>query len=100
MDLLETQPWRANEDWRRVLSAYAADQSVQRTLDAQHEGWVRRVSAVEGVAGEQLTVIHGGLIAYGLLETQLAQRSEGLMYKVSGAGRDVLADTPFGEHEG
>lgn len=99
MSLLQTEQLRANEDWRRVLAAYVAEQSVQKSLDPEHEGWVRRIAEVDGFERSKLTTVHGRLIAYGLLHAQLAKRADGVLYRISASGREALSDSPTGDEE-
>ena len=61
----------AHPEWNPLLQAYwQAQQRVEK-------GWVPRLAAVAEVPGDQLSAIHGRLIAHGLLRFELAGRSEG-----------------------
>jgi len=80
-----------NDEWRRVLQAYQAEQRNRKRDDDKHEGWVARLSRVGGVADSRLPRIHGKLIAHGLLTFHLAGRFEGVFYQVSPAGKQALA---------
>lgn len=53
--------------------------------------WVRRLAVVEGVATEQLTTLHGQLIAEGLLQFDLGGREEGVVYRLTREARLALA---------
>lgn len=53
--------------------------------------WVARLRVIEGIARDRLAPIHGRLIAQGLLQFQLQGRDEGLVYRTTGAARDLLA---------
>lgn len=79
------------EPCERVLSAYSAEASVQKTLDPQHDGWVSRLRRIDGIDDEDLPALHGRLIAHGLLKIQLAGRKEGVRYQLSGAAKQSLA---------
>ena len=52
--------------------------------------WVARLRSVEGVLPDRMAPIHGRLIAHGLLQFQLQGRDEGVLYRVTSAGRQKL----------
>lgn len=58
--------------------------------------WISRLREVEGVPHDRLAPIHGRLIAHGLLQFQLQGREDGVMYRVTSAGRQML-NTPNAE---
>ncbi len=63
--------------------------------EAEEEtGWIPRVRELPGIAAERLAPLHGQLIAHGLLKFNLLGRSQGVGYRVTGEGRDLL--TRFG----
>jgi hypothetical protein len=67
-----------------LLQAYwQAQQRVEK-------GWVPRLAAVAEVPGDQLSAIHGRLIAHGLLRFELAGRSEGVEYQLTPLGRQAV----------
>jgi len=88
---------RGNDDWRRVLTAYQALGQQAKSLDPEHDGWVPRVSSVEGLEEDHLPRIHGKLIALGMLKFQLAGRTAGVCYQISRDG--LLAIDPNGKHD-
>ena len=88
---------RGNDDWRRVLTAYQALGQQAKSLDPEHDGWVPRVSSVEGLEEDHLPRIHGKLIALGMLKFQLAGRTAGVCYQISRDG--LLAIDPDGKHD-
>lgn len=53
--------------------------------------WVTRRNEVPGIPGERMAPIHGRLIAHGLLQFQLQSREEGVLYRLTSSGRNVLA---------
>ena len=53
--------------------------------------WVPRLTSVEGVDSEELSKVHGRLIAYGLLKCDLADRSAGVVYQLTRDARRALA---------
>ena len=79
-----------NEEWRLVLQAYQDLHEEQATADPEQGGWLPRVKSVMDVPSERLAVIHGKLIALGLLQFELAGRAEGVCYSVSELGRRAL----------
>lgn len=58
--------------------------------------WISRLREVEGVPQDRMAPIHGRLIAHGLLQFQLPGREDGVMYRVTSAGRQML-NTPNAE---
>jgi hypothetical protein len=76
---LERQP-----ECRLLLTAYHARQIVAA------DGWVDRITEIEGVVSEQLSRMHGKLIALGLLEFELGDRTGGMRYQISLLGRQAL----------
>jgi hypothetical protein len=67
----------------------AEPQVHQKTRRSQP--WVPRLTSVEGVESEELSKIHGRLIAYGLLKCDLADRSAGVVYQLTPEARRALA---------
>ena len=53
-------------------------------------GWSPRLTAVAGVVSEMLSVIHGGLIASGLLKFELFGRDGGLRYRATPQAKAAL----------
>lgn len=53
-------------------------------------GWFDRIREVAGVDPAILSQVHGRLIAHGLLKCEIGQRSSGLVYKISTAGKTAL----------
>ncbi len=74
----------ANPLWRLVLAAYQC-----QPLAADGE-WLSRRPEVESVPAEQLSGVHGKLIALGFLRFELGNRTEGVKYRVSPFGRQAL----------
>jgi hypothetical protein len=52
--------------------------------------WVQRLRVVDGILPDRMAPIHGRLIAHGLLQFQLQGRDEGVVYRVTSAGRQKL----------
>jgi hypothetical protein len=91
MEPLHVTELRAHESWRQVLAAYEIEQVILKKIDPNHAGWVPRLREIDGVPDEDLPVIHGRLIAFGLLKFQLAGRNDGVQYQISTAGREALS---------
>jgi hypothetical protein len=53
--------------------------------------WVQRVTKLQGIEAEDLSKIHGRLIAYDLLKCELAGRSDGMVYQLTSIGKEILA---------
>lgn len=53
--------------------------------------WIPRLRTVEGVAADRMAPTHGRLIAHGLLQFQLLSQTAGVVYRLTPAGRQVLA---------
>ncbi len=95
--LLETYP-----EWRQVLLAYSAltdsiPVTTGETTDLVAKGFRPRVKSVEGVAADQMTRIHGRLIAHGLLQVEIAGHTGGMLYQLTTHGRQAclrLASEP------
>lgn len=52
--------------------------------------WIPRLGEVEGVAADQLSRVHGRLIAEGLLRFNLLGRTDGIGYRLTPAGRQAV----------
>jgi hypothetical protein len=74
----------ANPQWRPLLDAY------QQRIVAEKLEWSPRIIAVEGLASDQLSVIHGKLIALGMLKFEIGSRADGVQYQVTPFGRQAL----------
>lgn len=77
-------------EWLGVLAAYRAEQAVRKQTDPEHEGWIDRLTSIADLEGEQLSTIHGRLIAFGMLKFQLTSRTTGVQYQVSTAGVQAM----------
>lgn len=105
MNDLETDLFALRYGDRAILEAYlAAEQrlAIQPTRPSSadpddEEGettrWVERLQRVEGVPGDRLAPAHGRLIAQGYLQFQLQGRDAGVVYRLTPAGRAVLASS-------
>lgn len=85
MNQSEFEPFDAQPEWRALLQAYAAAH-----LSAANTEWLPRQFSVENVARENLSSVHGKLVAYGFLKVDLAPNGDGVVYQVTTLGRQAL----------
>lgn len=85
------QSWLSEQPTgRSLLAAYAGRQ------DASPAGtWLERIAdptefGVEAVEGEELSRLHGKLIALGLLDFEVSTKGTGVRYQISTLGRTSL----------
>ncbi|MDA0588394.1 MAG: hypothetical protein O2820_08600 [Planctomycetota bacterium] len=52
--------------------------------------WLPRLTSLDDIQPEELSRTHGGLIAYGLLKCDLADRSTGVVYQLTSVARQVI----------
>lgn len=71
---------------RTLLTAYSAGQATAT------DGWLDRFHEVRGVETGELSRLHGKLIALGLLDFQLSDRTGGMRYQVTPAGFQALRE--------
>lgn len=86
----ERQELMENTDWRTVLTAYRERRDTAKANDPEFEGWLDRVMAIDGIEEDDLPRLHGKLLALGFLKFQLAGRSEGVRYQITGEGVKAL----------
>ena len=67
--------------------------------EAEFDGWVSRIHAVEDVPEELLSRIHGKLIALGLLKFDICSRTSGVSYQVTRLGRQMLTRRSLAEEQ-
>lgn len=84
MSPLDLDLFDAHPEWRPLLAAY------HEAPTAADQAWVPRIREVAGVPGDQLSAIHGKLIALGLLKFEIASRADGVHYQVTPLGRQAL----------
>jgi hypothetical protein len=77
----------AHPDWRLLLAAY------QQKLAAEKLEWSPRIAEVDGLAADRMSVIHGKLIALGMLKFEINNRADGVHYQVTPLGRQALLPT-------
>jgi len=86
----EIQQLKQNENWQKVLTAYQAEHTTQKTQYPEFDGWLTRQHQIDGVQSEELSSIHGRLIAFGFLKFQLADRARGVLYQLSNYAHQAL----------
>lgn len=74
----------AHPEWRPLLAAY------HEAPTSPAQPWVPRIRELGGAPTEQLSAIHGKLIALGLLKFEIANRADGVHYQVTPLGRQAL----------
>lgn len=57
---------------------------------AEFDGWLERIDQMPEFDAEELTRLHGQLIALGFLKFEISGRSVGLRYKISTRGKNAL----------
>ena len=67
-----------------MLAAY------QQKIAAETLEWSPRITAMAGFVAEQMSVIHGKLIALGMLKFEIASRADGVQYQLTALGRQAL----------
>ena len=72
-----------NPEWQQLLATYAG-------AVATAEGWIERIAELPGINAEQVSRIHGKLIAWGLLDFQLGALAEGVQYQLTSLARQAL----------
>jgi hypothetical protein len=84
MSAQELEVFDENPEWRLLLAAY------QQKPGAGQPDWIPRLEAVDGLTCEQLSAIHGRLIAWGLLLFELGAATEGVRYQLTPLGKQAL----------
>jgi hypothetical protein len=80
----ELELFVAHPDWRVLLAAYHGK------FSAESLEWSPRITVVEGLAVEQVSVIHGKLIALGMLKFEIGSRADGVHYQLTPLGKQAL----------
>ena len=90
MAQIDSDPDLLNQRNLRVLRSYAERQIAAAAIQ-DHDGWLDRMEPSGDLDADQLTRVHGQLIALGLLKFELSCRKTGLRYQVSDLGRGTLS---------
>ena len=80
----ELELFDANPEWGLLLAAY------QQRIALESLEWSPRIVDVPGLASEQLSAVHGKLIALGLLKFEIGSRADGVQYQLTTLGRQAL----------
>lgn len=86
----ELDQLRRHPAWTATLRTYWEAQTERRENSADFDGWVPRVSEVEGVERSRLSNVHGRLIAFGFLKFDLNDREVGMRYQLTPLGRQAI----------
>ena len=77
-----------------VMQAYAVRAAAAKASDdTENPGWLERIDSHPELAPDELTQVHGQLIALGYLKFEISGRSVGLKYQVSDTGRHAMEKT-------
>ena len=90
MDNMDLQLLIEQPIWQQVLEIYTdliIQAGQQRSEEDQGTRWTQRIAELDQIDGEELSAIHGQLIALGWLTFQLEDRNAGLMYRITNAGK-------------
>ena len=90
MSAIELHSERLSEDCLKVLGSYAVREVAVKTGGTEHSGWLDRIDQIPGIDARELTMIHGFLIAQGMLKFEITGRNAGLQYQISTIGRDAM----------
>lgn len=78
---------------QQLLHAYQAQAASLKVTTEEFDGWLERIDELSGVDVDQLTGLHGQLIASGMLKFEISGRSVGLKYQLSQQGKKALEVT-------
>lgn len=93
MDDFDRQLLENNPYWKQVLEAYLQLASEPVTTNPEEKGmvrWADRIQTLDGLDPDELSLIHGRLIALGWLNFQFEAGQASLTYRVSSDGRAIL----------
>jgi hypothetical protein len=86
----ELDQMRRNPAWGVTLKRYWQTQQTLKTERKEFDGWVPRLSLIEGVEPAKLSNVHGRLIAFGFLRFDLSDRELGMRYQLTPLGRQAI----------
>lgn len=75
---------------QQLLHAYQAQATSLKVTSEEFDGWLERIDQLSGVEVDELTALHGQLIASGMLKFEISGRSIGLKYQLSQQGKKAL----------
>ena len=71
----------------RAAAKAAGDEDPQ---EPGFDGWLERLNTLDDFSSEELTQLHGQLIALGFLKFEISGRSVGLRYQISPRGKQAM----------
>lgn len=75
----------------QVMLAYIERAKVAKAASPEEfDGWLERIDRLPGCTSEELTQLHGQMIAMGFLKFEITGRSVGLRYQVSTRGKNAV----------
>lgn len=74
----------------QVMQAYSVKAATAKATLEGFDGWLERIDTLPNLNHEQLTQLHGQLIALGFLKFEISGRSVGLRYQISTKGKQAL----------
>lgn len=83
-------PFAENPDWAATLQVYYSLQQQLRGQATDGNVWIPRQTEIPGVQAENLSSVHGKLIAFGMLKFDVGGRDVGIQYQVTHQGRRAL----------
>lgn len=75
---------------QQLLHAYQAQAATLKVTTEEFDGWLERIDELSGVDVDQLTGLHGQLIASGMLKFEISGRNVGLRYQLSQQGKKAI----------
>jgi len=96
IDITAARP--LDEPSRRLLEAYASAADVLQATDPEHDGHVDRLREIDGIDDADLPMLHGRLLAAGLIDFDLNDRDGGV-YSVTSEGRKALSTDAASESD-
>ncbi|QDT63182.1 hypothetical protein [Calycomorphotria hydatis] len=89
-DLIEPTP--LSESSLRLLAAYAYMTEEVKTVDPEHDGRLERLRDVDGIEDDELPLLHGQLLAAGLIDFDLSSRDGRGVYSITPDAKQALAN--------
>lgn len=86
----ELEQLHQNPEWLTVLETYDRLITSSKKANPESQGWLTRLREFEGVEPDDLSHIHGSLIAHGFLRFQIVDRTSGMEYQLSQLGKQAL----------
>ena len=86
----ELDLWQQSPAHETLLSFYLDQDRTLRELRPEYDGWFGRIEEHPQIPREELTAVHGNLIALGYLKVDIANRSSGVRYQITTAGKRQL----------